>query len=525
MPPSKPPSTQPSAPPSTRRQPPVRTVLGFLPTTLALVAEGSWVAIVSALVQAASQEPIVLGPVALSLFAGAGLVAAREGGPRAGDRWPAVAVVLTGLAAAVGWLGSAATWDALLSPDPASALSVHPGGWLAGLAFLRGIAHARPVSSEAAVASLMTFAIPVIVAAFLLGGAIADPGRAEFRAAALADTVLFVGSGLLALALGRIRRLAGTTGFDWRRNPAWFGLLVVLVGAILLVALPASFAVGPLVILVIAALPVPLLVAGLVAGVDRRARRTAVIVAVGAVLVVVLVRLFGGSAGSTGGAGTSIPSQSTPPDQAWMAVAAWTAILAGSAILIALLSALWMRQALARGDDEVVEERTIDYGAETTTGTRRRSLLPRRRRADGPPTDAPEAYLAAVRELEAFDDLRRLAGETPAEHARRVRTTVPGPATPTVAEGTGGPGVTGGTGMPATAAGRVGLSTAGGPGLFGAALDLLAADYELARFGARMLTPGEHGRAIARWQRLRTRLRALPRGRSGSPDAGPGRPA
>jgi MoxR-like ATPase len=34
------------------------------------------------------------------------------------------------------------------------------------------------------------------------------------------------------------------------------------------------------------------------------------------------------------------------------------------------------------------------------------------------------------------------------------------------------------------------------------ALDLLAADYELARFGGSRLTPAEHRRALGRWRRL-----------------------
>jgi len=66
-----------------------------LAAALALVAEGSWVAVVVALIQAASQEPIVLGPAALAGFAAAGMLVARAGAPRAGDRWPALAVALT----------------------------------------------------------------------------------------------------------------------------------------------------------------------------------------------------------------------------------------------------------------------------------------------------------------------------------------------------------------------------------------------------------------------------------------------
>jgi hypothetical protein len=76
-----------------------------------------------------------------------------------------------------------------------------------------------------------------------------------------------------------------------------------------------------------------------------------------------------------------------------------------------------------------------------------------------------------IRDLGGDEDLRRLADETPSEHTRRLR--------------------------------------ALGAGLrFGQALDLLAADYELARFGDRTLSAGENRRALARWRRVRSGLRA-----------------
>jgi hypothetical protein len=42
----------------------------------------------------------------------------------------------------------------------------------------------------------------------------------------------------------------------------------------------------------------------------------------------------------------------------------------------------------------------------------------------------------------------------------------------------------------------------------GSELDALQADYALDRYGNRRLTDAEHRRAIGRWQRLRSRLRA-----------------
>jgi hypothetical protein len=119
-------------------------------------------------------------------------------------------------------------------------------------------------------------------------------------------------------------------------------------------------------------------------------------------------------------------------------------------------------------EDDVLETRMIDRGGERSRGKRRR----RRRRAD--PVDAVTAYLALVGDLADRPQVRREPAETPAEHARRLRET-----------------------------GRSDLG-----------LDLLAADYALARFGGVTLSGRENRRAVARWQALRRRLGdGRPRGR------------
>jgi hypothetical protein len=79
--------------------------------------------------------------------------------------------------------------------------------------------------------------------------------------------------------------------------------------------------------------------------------------------------------------------------------------------------------------------------------------------------DAVSAYLASLDELAAHrPDAARGEHETPRAHARRVSA--------------------------------------------GTELDILQADYALARYGGRILTDAEHRRAIGRWQRLRRRLRS-----------------
>jgi hypothetical protein len=80
------------------------------------------------------------------------------------------------------------------------------------------------------------------------------------------------------------------------------------------------------------------------------------------------------------------------------------------------------------------------------------------------------AYLAALRVIEPDEELRRGPAETPAGHARRLR--------------------------------QAGAGTL--------ELDLLAADFELARWGGRRISSAEDRRAIGRWERLRVRLAARP---------------
>jgi hypothetical protein len=133
---------------------------------------------------------------------------------------------------------------------------------------------------------------------------------------------------------------------------------------------------------------------------------------------------------------------------------------------ILILARLWMREALRVVPGDVLEERTIDPSVpeDRPSPGWRRGL--RRPTATGPPTDAAAAYVTLMRDLAARPMVARAAGESPAEHARRLRSA-----------GIGKPG-----------------------------LDLLAADYELARYAGRPITAGETRRAIARWQRLRRQL-------------------
>jgi hypothetical protein len=170
--------------------------------------------------------------------------------------------------------------------------------------------------------------------------------------------------------------------------------------------------------------------------------------------------------------------------------------------------------------------------------------LPRPRR---PPVTAVEAYLALLDDLAGDAELARRSSETPRAHAGRLagrpvaragasrgrdgspavaslgvrRTTAPVDEEMLAADwafaGRGGRGHLGDLAAverAARAAGRSAGSAAGTPPPPPAAdpatrrdLGLLVADWELARYAERRLTPREDARGVARWRRLRVALR------------------
>ncbi len=445
--------------------------LGQVPAALLLLAEAFWIAILYTLMQVARSEPQTLGPVAFALAAAAGGVAVRRGAGL-GERWPPAATVLVGLAAATGWLLAPAAREALLSPNPGAALSTHPGGWLLGLAFMRGVS-VGGARDSAPTQSLVMAGVPVIAVAYAIAAAMGGARLEAFAASAVPYTVLFVAAGLVGMALVRIRWLGAVSSVRWSVNRAWLALLLALVAGMLLVTVPVSFVVAPLVMLIIALLPVPLFIAGLIVGIDRRLLQTLVMTGVFMVFALAIVRalldrrLQFGQSGSGGN-----PLTATTPDNAWFAVAGWLVLVAAVALAVAIILLLWMRPSPARLED-AGEERTIDRSPERVIPADTR--VGRHPRRGGTPRDAVEAYLAALGLLASHDDLRRFEGETPAEHVHRLRS-MESPEPPSIAR----------------------------------PLAMLAADFELFEFAGRPLSASEHRRGLARWESIRSALRKRP---------------
>jgi hypothetical protein len=435
------------------------------PVAFAVVAEGAWVTVASSLVQTYALVDIVIGLPAMIVIAAAGAILARLVAPRAGDRWPILASGLTIAAGTAGWLVAPDVRAALAAGLPVAALGANPGGWFAGLALLRGFRHSRLPLDESSLALVLGLGIPGLAFAAIAGGMIAEPFRGRFLAETLVAATIFAASATLALALARLTAVGADAGFDWRRNPPWILLVGLLVAAVAVVAQPASAIAGPLIPIGLGIVAGPLLVVAFVLGFSRRAAWLIFIAAGVTIVYVGLVALFSQGPPSpqpaVGDVGPGV--EAAPPGDEVLAGAAL--LIVAAAVSVAILVRLWMRRSRDATDDPS-ESRTIDRG--DAIG-RPRGLRRRRvgwRRPD--PVDAVSAYRAIDEELRPTP-LARRPGETPTEHARRLRT------------------------------GRTGASAL--------ALDLLAADYALARFGGVSLSGAEERRAVERWRVLRRTLR------------------
>jgi hypothetical protein len=442
-------------------------LVAWIPVGFALVAEASWIAVIAGLFEAFVLRPPTVGVFEMLLAVGVGLVSARFVGPRLGSRWPAVAVGLTAACGLAGWLWSAEVRAVLHQDGIRAAFGANPGGWLAGVAFVRGMGYARIPIDPRRVGTLVAVGVPGLALAAITGRLMGEPWRGDFLSTAQLQVLLFLGSSLTALVLARVALAAGGTAVDWRRNPAWLVMVVLLLTATLVVAVWVSLTAGEVISMALTALVVPVLLIGFVAGIDRRTLRILLVCVAAAGLIAVVVRLLQSLIGPNQPAPLPPAGVGEQPQEPVQATLLGLAILVAVVVVIILVLA---RLALRRGpalimDDEI---REIANDEEQGQGERRRRRSRFRRRPA--PTDAVAAYRDLLEDIDGRPPVAREPGETPSEHARRLR--------------------------------RAGVG--------GLALDLLAADYGLARFGGVALTPAEHRRAIARFAGIRRRLLAVP---------------
>jgi len=447
-----------SLPSADRRRP--WTFLEIAPVALVVVAEAAWVSVIGGFMQEVRLQAPILGIPILTAFVAFGVVAARTLAPRLGPRWAFAGLAISLAAGLVGWLIAPNARAALQAADLRTAIGENPGGWVAGLAVLRGFANARFPLSEATCARMLRLGIPGLALIALIGGAVAQPWRGIFLADTLVASVVFVACGTFALAFARQQSIGADVHVDWRRNRSWVTLLGVAVLLATGIALASAGVVGAAIPVLLGIALGPFLIAGLALGTNKRALRIVAYAAAGAVLVYIVL--------ATRGPTQTPPAQAVPGGGLPTTPATDPAVILGigglgivvAIVAILILIRLWMGQ-IGPVDADPMEIRTIDHGEAPVTAAQGS-----RRRRRPTPVDAAGAYLALVDEIERRPFVRREPAETPAEHARRLR-----------ADGQGD------------------LS-----------LDLLAADYALVSFGGLVLSAREDRRAVRRWRILRSRL-------------------
>jgi hypothetical protein len=436
--------------------------------TLQVVAEGSWLAVVYAALQALAGGPPWLGPIELGAMAWAGMAWGRR------RRWTGAQAEALGLpllalvAGAAGWLLSPEVRTLLANGQPTAALGAHAPGWLAAIAFWRGEVHRSAEDDDAIQDQLLRWAIPGLAIPWALGHALTSGQvEADFTAAAFVGTVFFTGTAFTAMGLARLEAVRATTGSDWRANRSWLALVAAVAIGVTVLAIPAGAVLGVparslliallgplqtvLVLLLILATPIVLLAAA-------AAELIQPLLPEGFGLGEIrLPDLFGADPRQV--------TSSLPTILFYVIVG--TLLVLELMILAAVLWIRWqerrrMRIALA----DPFEERSIVIPSPEPAAPVAAPSRSRRR----PRTDDPAgAYLAALDSLARDGRWARRPAERPAAHVARTRD----------------------------------------EGLAHGALGRLAAAYQLARYGGLRLGPLEVRRAPARLAGLRRRLRRL----------------
>lgn len=437
----------------------------FLLPAAQVLAEGSWLAVTYAALQALTGEAAWMGPLELSIFAWAGMAWGR----RRSWRSPAVEAlglpVLAVVAGMLGWMIDPGVRQALIAGEPLVALGLHAPGWLAGIAFWRGEVHRSREDDDAIQDRLLRWAVPGLALPWAVGH-LASQGvvEREFTAAAFVGTVFFVASAFIAMGLARLEAVRATTGSDWRSNRSWLGLVVLVALGVTLVSIPAAAMLQvparSLMVALLGPLQTILLLLLVVA--------TPVIV-VAAALADIIGPLLpkGWELGEIG-----IPSFGVDGRQIVNAAPVVIFYVVIALILLVELAIvgliLWLRWQERKRMRVILpdafEERAIVIPSDARPPRAPApTAAPRLRRT----SDPAGLYLQALDLLERDGRWRRHPEETPAAHAARVQA----------------------------------------DGLTIPALAWLAADYQLARYGGRPLPDAERRRAGRRLSSLRRFVR------------------
>ncbi|MEO5986460.1 MAG: DUF4129 domain-containing protein [Candidatus Limnocylindria bacterium] len=441
---------------------PADRIIGWILPVLAIVAEGAWLTVVYVAVETSIDgRPPLLGTLEMSVAAGGAALAVHRRALRPDDN-PLTFFTVLAAVGAIGWAWDDSVRVAIASGNLVAALGLHPGGWLFLVAAMRGVGRGLEIDDRA-LTRLVLLGIPALALPWILGQLGAGALRSIFVEEAFVASLTFMAAGFMAAGLARLQEIGRETGVDWRRNRSWLGTVLGVLAIVLAVGVPASAVLG---------LPVDMVARGLLGPIASLIGYLLLAVAfVASILSAALYELLSRL-------GFSLPAPLTPQELARLpelreytieqlqgpivtVAVLWVAVL----VLAVVVIRVWVRRRVPRATRGGSEERSF---AIPQRSLRLRSPRLRGRGATGrrrTPTDAVGAYLATLDELAAHDmELARREHETPRRHAVR-------------------------TGL--------------------AELGPLQADYALARYGGRSLTPAEDRRAVGRWRRLRDRLRNL----------------
>jgi hypothetical protein len=432
-----------------------------------VLAEGGWLAVVYAALQAFSGDIPRIGPIELALLAWMGLAWGRR------SRWATAGAEAIGLPALmlvgglVGWLLAPEARTLLIHGQPLEALGTHMAGWVGAIAVWRGDAHRVIADDDQMAGQLLRWAVPGLAVPWLIGHLLTS-GTAEvaFTSAAFMGTVVFTGSAFTAMGLARLEAVRHATGSDWRANRSWLLLVLGVALALTAVGIPAAALLGVPASALLTALIGPFRILFLVLLLIT----TPVIVAIAA-LTEFVWGLFPHRTGS-------FPNLELPTffsvDPAQVVSDAPTVVVFSIVIILAIIELAvlaliiylrWQERRRYRfAPEDPFEEREIAIPPAAVPGAQPQ---PQRRRPRLDPDEPTGAYLAALDALQRDGRWGRRATESPAAHANRV-----------AAEG-----------------------------LRGTALPRLASAYQLIRYGERRLGKREVGRSRGRLTRLREILR------------------
>jgi hypothetical protein len=446
---------------------------------LAGLTEGAWIFVAYLALEAVAKAPSPLGPGAFVSVAVAGALAGAwlERSAQPSLRW--IGLLSIGLAV-IGTLAAPELVRRLLAGDVLGAAGSHPGGWLLGIAAFRGAFGGRAIDDPDQAGRPLARSIGAVVFIWLYAGLLPDPARTAFAAAALGPTLLFITAGIASLALRRVESVALRTGLAWWRNRAWILLVGALLGLLTAAAVQLGQALTTAVPAVLNQSGFPevvifvLFVASLISTRDRPPRpgKSAIRGIIGLVIVVavvaILYRLLHGSDDSRPAA-AAVPGQNATSELNWVAVAVLVAAILIGLVLIAILTLRKRRPGRPGAPAYRIHDESGFAAEGPGLSWLRRARDRFRRNPTIPvPATAEAAYLATLNLLEALADGGRRTNETPAAHAQRLHR-----------QGSGS-----------------------------LELELLAADYELSRWGARQLPARETRRAVNRWDRSRIHISA-----------------